>query len=394
MIDTTTAQSTETHSVRVHATNIIGLGAMQLVQSLLPAMEQLDSYELNTIYLPARGTLAAYGAVRSSTNLVRRKRYLPNSISRILECTLFARRFEGDGRLLVLGDIPLRCKGPQTVFVQTPLLTKNAASNRKIGVIKYLIARSLFRLNAPFASAFIVQTEAMKRALSETYPEISARIHVIGQPAPGWLLAAGLKRTGVVPRNAPGLKLFYPAAGYPHKNHRLLSRVESGENHTWPVSSLTLTIEKDLHPSPKTGWIKCVGRLEPADVLSMYRTVDGLLFLSLSESFGFPLVEAMWIGLPIICPDLPYSRVLCGDQAIYFDPESVSSLHAAVIQLDEKLKAGWWPDWREPMKAIPESWSAVAASMLRVTVGQDGDGASARTNKDELQNACNKPDAV
>src|SRR5260370_13195963 len=134
MIDTTIAQATETHSIRVHATNIIGVGAMQLVQSLLPAMEQLDNYQLQTIYLPARGALATYGAVRNSTILVRRKRYLPNAISRVLECTLFARRFEGEGRLLVLGDIPLRCKGPQTVFVQTPLLTTSASSNRKIGV--------------------------------------------------------------------------------------------------------------------------------------------------------------------------------------------------------------------------------------------------------------------
>jgi hypothetical protein len=367
MIDTT-AEAGGTHSIRVHATNIVGLGAMQLVQSLLPAMERLDGYQLRTIYLPARGALAGYGPFRSSTNLVRRKRYLPNSISRILECTLFARRFEGEGKLLVLGDIPLRCRGRQTVFVQTPLLTKNGAGNRRMGMVKYLIARSLFRLNAPFASAFIVQTEAMKAALSETYPGISARIHVIGQPPPGWLLAAGLRRTGVTPHHAPGLKLFYPAADYPHKNHRLLSRIGSGGNPGWPVSSLTLTIEKDLHPSPKIEWIRCVGRLEPAGVLGMYGTVDGLLFLSLSESFGFPLVEAMCIGLPIICPDLPYARVLCGDEAIYFDPDDVSSLQAAVMELDGKLKAGWWPDWREPMKAIPQNWSAVADSMLRITV--------------------------
>jgi hypothetical protein len=371
MIDAATARTIGTRSIRVHATNIIGIGAVQLVQSLLPAMEQIDNYELRTVYLPARGALATYGPVRSSTNLVRRKRYLPNAISRILECTLFARRFEGEGRLLVLGDIPLRCKGRQTVFVQTPLLTTGTSSYRKFGAIKYFIARSLFRLNADFASAFIVQTEAMKNALSDTYPEISARIHVIGQPAPGWLLAAGLKRTGVKPQNTPGLRLFFPAAGYPHKNHRLLSRVESGQGHAWPVSSVTLTLEEDLHPSPKSAWIKCVGRLKPEEVLGVYGTVDGLLFLSLSESFGFPLVEAMWIGLPIICPDLPYSRVLCGDEAIYFDPENVSSLQAAAIELDKRLKAGWWPDWREPMKAIPESWGAVAASMLRVTAGQD-----------------------
>jgi glycosyltransferase involved in cell wall biosynthesis len=367
-----TAQASRTNTIRIHATNIIGIGAVQLVQSLLPAMEQVDNYELCIVYLPAQGALATYGAVRNSTILVRRKRYLPNAISRILECTLFARRFEGEGRLLVLGDIPLRCKGRQTVFVQTPLLTKSASSYRKFGAIKYWIARSLFRLNADFASAFIVQTEAMKNALSETYPEISARIHVIGQPAPGWLLAAGLKRTGVKPHNAPGLRLFYPAAGYPHKNHRLLSRVESGAIHAWPVSSVTLTVGEDLHPNPKSAWIKCVGRLKAEDVLAVYGTVDGLLFLSLSESFGFPLVEAMWIGLPIICPDLPYSRVLCGDEAIYFDPESVSSLRAAVVELDEKLRAGWWPDWREPMKRIPESWGDVATSMLRVTAGQDG----------------------
>jgi Glycosyl transferases group 1 len=371
MNDTPTARTTGTRLIRVHATNIIGIGAVQLVQSLLPAMEQMDNYELRAVYLPLRGALATYEAIRNSTILVRRSRYLPNAVSRILECTLFARRFEGEGRLLVLGDIPLRCKGRQTVFVQTPLLTKSAKNNRKFGAIKYLIARSLFRLNADFASAFIVQTEAMRVALSETYPEISTRIHVVGQPAPGWLLAAGLKRTGVIPHGAPGLKLFYPAAGYPHKNHRLLSRVESGESHAWPVSSLTLTVEEDLHPNPKTGWIKCVGRLKPEDVLSVYGTVDGLLFLSLSESLGFPLVEAMWIGLPIICPDLPYARVLCGDEAIYFDPENISSLQAAVIELDERLKAGWWPDWGEPMKAIPPSWGAVAASMLRVTAGQD-----------------------
>jgi hypothetical protein len=76
----------------------------------------------------------------------------------------------------------------------------------------------------------------------------------------------------------------------------------------------------------------------------------------------------MCIGLPIICPDLPYARVLCGDEAIYFDPDDVSSLQAAVMELDGKLKAGWWPDWREPMKAIPQNWSAVADSMLRITV--------------------------
>src|SRR5271168_1630454 len=93
------------HSIRIHATNIIGIGTIQLVRSLLPAMEHLDDYRVGTVYLPDRGPLAAYQPVRQSTALVRRRRYLPKAISRILECTLFARRFEGQGGLLVLGDI-------------------------------------------------------------------------------------------------------------------------------------------------------------------------------------------------------------------------------------------------------------------------------------------------
>jgi hypothetical protein len=369
MNDTTARRMTGDNLIRIHATNVIGLGAIQLVQSLLPAIEQLDTYKLRTVFLPSDGALATYRAAAHSTTLVRRKRYLPNAMSRILECTLLGRRFEGEGSLLVLGDIPLRCRGRQTVFVQTPLLTKGASSNRTIGAIKYWIARGLFRRNSKFGSAFIVQTEAMKTALSETYPEIASRIHVIGQPAPGWLLAARLMRTGVNPRNEPGLRLFYPAAAYPHKNHRFLSRIGDDNSRAWPVSSLTLTVGEGLHPNPRIGWMKCVGRLAPEEILALYRTVDGLLFLSLSESFGFPLMEAMWVGLPIICPDLAYSRVLCGEEAIYFDPDNIASLQAAVVKLDARLKAGWWPDWREALKKIPASWGEVAAAMLRVAAG-------------------------
>jgi len=49
--------------IRIHATNVIGLGAVQLVQSLLPAMEQLDTYELRTVFLPGDGALSVRQAV-------------------------------------------------------------------------------------------------------------------------------------------------------------------------------------------------------------------------------------------------------------------------------------------------------------------------------------------
>jgi glycosyltransferase involved in cell wall biosynthesis len=132
-----------------------------------------------------------------------------------------------------------------------------------------------------------------------------------------------------------------------------------------------LTIEQNRNPNAGIDWIKCVGHLSAGSVLSEYEAADGLLFLSRSESLGFPLLEAMCIGLPIICPDLPYARVLCGDEAIYFAPDEVLSLRAAVVELHRRLQNGWWPDWREATRRIPSSWSTVASSMLKIAAGVD-----------------------
>jgi glycosyltransferase involved in cell wall biosynthesis len=370
-IKTMTKQVKERKAVRLHLTNIAGLGAVQLLQSLLPNFERLPNYKLEEVYLPSRGELSNYEATCPETKLIYYKRYLPNSISRLLECTLFGRKFDSTTPLLVLGDIPLRSKAKQTVFVQTPLLVHGSSTGRYLGAIKYWIARWLFRLNSGYVSAFIVQTQAMKTALVDSYPEIKGRVHVIAQPAPTWLLESQLKRTERNIRADSGLRFFYPAAVYPHKNHSLLSALQSDQAKAWPVSELLLTIPESLNPNPAISWIHCVDRLTPDNVIKAYETADALLFLSLSESYGFPLVEAMWIGLPIICPDRPYARALCGDQAIYFNPESLNSLHGAVVDLNQRLDSGWWPEWSENLKAIPRDWEEVAAAMLGLATGEE-----------------------
>jgi hypothetical protein len=355
-----TAQIPEKKAIRLHLTNVAGLGAVQLLQSLLPSFEQLPAYQVAEMYLPTRGELAEYHAADSHTKLRYYTRYLPNALSRLLECTLFAGQFDGATPLLVLGDIPLRCKAKQTVFVQTTLLTHGANANAP----KYWIARWLFRLNINYVANFIVQTQTMKAALLASYPSIAGRVHVITPPVPNWLLNSHLTRTHRNSRAESGLRLFYPAAGYPHKNHQLLTAIHAEDAPAWSVAELLLTIPENAHPNPDLAWIKCVDRLKHEAVITAYANADALLFLSLSESFGFPLVEAMWIGLPIICPDLPYARALCGEQAIYFNPDDVQSLFMAVLELNSRLASDWWPDWSENLTVIPHNWHDVAETML------------------------------
>ncbi len=216
--------------VRLHITNIVGLGAVRLLQSLLPSLVSQLNYKIEEVYLPANGELSKFTQFEHETKLIQYKRYLPNSISRLLECTFFGSQFDGKTPLLVFGDIPIRCKSKQTVFVQTPLLVRGSHTGRQLGAVKYYIARMLFRRNIRYVSNFIVQTEAMKLSLVYSYPEISNRIHVIAQPAPSWLIESKLKRTNFYSKNESGLRLFYPAAFYPHKNHRILSEIDKSKN--------------------------------------------------------------------------------------------------------------------------------------------------------------------
>lgn len=355
-------------AVRVHLTNVAGAGATQLITSLLPALERDASVRVSEIHLPDRGTLATYRSHEHGVRVTTYQRRVFNSLSRLLECTALAHRLDGTSPILVLGDLPLRCNAPQTVFVQTPHLAAHAPSHSVRDALKFAIARWVFRRNARFAKAFIVQTPVMAAALVEHYPVIADRIHVIAQPVPSWLLDSGLVRRG---RKGPAdakLSLVYPAAMYPHKNHRLLADIDARSANAWPIDNLTLTLRPDQTPTPAVPWLRCSGFLSSSAMIEIYRRCDALLFLSIAESYGFPLVEAMFVGLPIVCPDLPYARTLCGDNAIYFDPQSVESLRSAISMLHERLQGGWWPDWSGQLASIPSDWNMVARAMLAVAV--------------------------
>lgn len=354
-------------SVRLHLTNVAGVGASQLLQSLLPALERDPGVVVERIELPDRGTLAAYRSNSPATVAEVYRRRLPNALSRILECTWLAGRFDGETPLLVLGDLPLRCRGPQTVFVQTSNLLKPVRTRLDADGIKYLISRTLFQLGMGRVRAFIVQTDVMRDALECSYPGIAGRVHVIAQPVPAWLLHSGLKRQARVRASGQALDLIYPAAGYPHKNHTLLSRLEASAD--WPVEQLVLTLDAAAHPAPGLPWVQCHGFLSPQGMIAAYSQVDALLFLSKDESYGFPLVEAMFVGLPIVCPDLPYARTLCGDQVFYFDPDKPESLRNALVSLKSQLDQGWWPDWEDQLVNIPPDWDRVARMMLEVACG-------------------------
>jgi glycosyltransferase involved in cell wall biosynthesis len=72
--------------------------------------------------------------------------------------------------------------------------------------------------------------------------------------------------------------------------------------------------------------VQFVGQVTEDQKTELLHSASALVFPSLSEGFGIPIVEGALFGLPVVCSDLPVFREIAGDLAIFFDPRSVASL--------------------------------------------------------------------
>jgi glycosyltransferase involved in cell wall biosynthesis len=88
-----------------------------------------------------------------------------------------------------------------------------------------------------------------------------------------------------------------------------------------------------------TGDVHFIGRVGQRQVGELYEACDAMVFPSLCESFGFPLLEAMAHGLPVLASDIPVNHEICGDAAVYFEPGDAHSGALALFQtLNEKTR--------------------------------------------------------
>jgi glycosyltransferase involved in cell wall biosynthesis len=107
-------------------------------------------------------------------------------------------------------------------------------------------------------------------------------------------------------------------------------------NPAWAVASGTVTQREDqqlLKRPEMSDAVKVIGPLEKEETQQLYRDADIFVFPSLTESFGFPLVEAMANGLPIVAADTPVNREICGQAALYFPPLDPEDLAEKVVLL-------------------------------------------------------------
>jgi glycosyltransferase involved in cell wall biosynthesis len=83
-----------------------------------------------------------------------------------------------------------------------------------------------------------------------------------------------------------------------------------------------------------------LGQISHDAVAEAYRRCDFVIFASLYEGFGLPILEAQATGRPVITSNRSSMPEVAGDGALFVDPESTMSIRNAVDSLlhDEGLR--------------------------------------------------------
>lgn len=101
------------------------------------------------------------------------------------------------------------------------------------------------------------------------------------------------------------------------------------------------SIHAAIGQSPFRSDIRCLGFVENDALPMLYRAASVFVYPSLFEGFGFPPLEAMACGTPVLCSTRGALGEIVGDVAATVNPEDITALttQLATLALDPALRA-------------------------------------------------------
>lgn len=113
--------------------------------------------------------------------------------------------------------------------------------------------------------------------------------------------------------------------------------------------------------------------LTDVELQHCYRRARGVIFPSLVEGFGLPIVESLWFGKKTFVSSTPIHREVGGSDCCYFDLESPTSLVECISHWEKAIEAGEHHDLptRKPT-SWQESCNQIVAHCLDVFADRPG----------------------
>ena len=177
-------------------------------------------------------------------------------------------------------------------------------------------------------------------------PERVARVPWAAAPGPTVAVDEG--RPVPIP-DLPERFLLYPAQTWPHKNHlRLVEAVALLRNRGLDVTVVCTGRLNEHYPAIQrrvtqlqlTREVRFPGYVTDVDLATLYQRATALIFPSLFEGWGLPLVEAFGRGLPVASSNASVLPEVAGDAALMFDPEGPEAIADAIARIwtDDELR--------------------------------------------------------
>ncbi|MHC1696702.1 MAG: glycosyltransferase family 4 protein [Geobacteraceae bacterium] len=203
-----------------------------------------------------------------------------------------------------------------------------------------------YRTSAHQARRIIVSSEFTRTCLVELYDVSPEKIDIIYtgcgdgyRPIEDDAVLVAVKNRYSLPDEF----IYYPAALWPHKNHHTLFdavslvRDKYGLNVKLVLSGMSTGrgswLRAEILRCGLEEVVTVLGYLPYEDLPGLYNLATMMVFPSLFEGFGIPLVEAMACGCPIACSTATSIPEVVGRAAVLFDPMSVEEMAAAIFKV-------------------------------------------------------------
>ena len=193
-----------------------------------------------------------------------------------------------------------------------------------------------------------------------------------------WLDSIGIVAT---PWNERPLRIITVGYVTPHKRQDLVIRAIALLVNRYGIRDVEYVIVGPSHPAyahdlarlaSELGVGECVilkGRVADSEMRDLVAHSRCAVLMSVCESFGIPLVEAMALGTPVIAAQSCAMPEVCGDAAELIPIDDVEALAASLARLlrDEQIarrlqRAGW-------VRARDFSWATTAGQMAEILAG-------------------------
>src|SRR5437870_5352229 len=101
---------------------------------------------------------------------------------------------------------------------------------------------------------------------------------------------------------------------------------------TFAMRSLSVVAEifREINRLRINDRVTIIGYVDDQRLRDLYRSSVALVFPSLYEGFGLPVLEAMTYGAPVVAANTSSIPEVLGDTGIYFDPRDEDSLLGAL----------------------------------------------------------------